>query len=82
MVFSVDGSRCSTEVPLFVGRSLNTIVNLVFADDEGWLVVVDVAVKSFEFLVAMVYVPNITRERERERASFFLWLAPFLYDLK
>ena len=34
---------------LLVGRSLNAIVNLFFTGDGGWLVVVDVAVKSFEF---------------------------------
>ena len=48
VVFLAFGSRCRARVSLLVGRSVNAIVNLVFADDGGRLVVADVAVKSFE----------------------------------
>ena len=67
VVFSVFGSRCSAGVSLLVGCSLNVIVSLVFADDGDRLVVADVAVKSFEFQVVAVYVPNSVGERH----SFF-----------
>ena len=51
---------------LLIRRSLNADVNLVFADDRGWLVVADIAVKSFQ--VAGIYVPNIAVEK----VSFFV----------
>ena len=54
-VFPAYGSRSSAEVSLIVGRSL---VNVVFAGDGGRLVVTDVAVKSFEFRLVVVYAPN------------------------
>ena len=57
VVFSAFGSHCSTGVSLLVGRSLNAIVNLVFAGDRGWLVIADIAVKSFEFQVVAVNAP-------------------------
>ena len=47
VVFSVFGSHYSAGVSLLVGHSLNAIVNLVFADNGGQLVVVDIAIKSF-----------------------------------
>ena len=72
-------SSCSSiGVSLFIGCSLNTDVNLVLADDVGCLVVTKVAVKSFEFKVAMVYAPNLAAQR----VPFFWWLAPFLNDPK
>ena len=76
--FSVFGSRCSTGISLLVERSLNVIVNLVFAGDEGRLVIVDVAVKSFEFRVVAVYASNGVGERR----SFFWQLEPFFDDPK
>ena len=78
MVFSAFGSRCSAEVSLLVGCSLDAIVNLVFADDGGWLIVADVAMKTFEFQVVAVYTPNLPGERR----SNFRWLGPFLDDPK
>ena len=78
VVFSAFGSRCSAGVSLLVGRSLDTIVNLVFADDRGRLIVADVAVKTFELRVVAVYAPNLAGERH----SFFRWLGPFLDDPK
>ena len=63
---------------LLVGRSLNANVNVVYAGDEGRLVVADVAVKSFKFRLVAVYAPNIVAER----VSFFRQLAPFLDDTK
>ena len=57
-VFSAYGSCCSTGISLLIGRSLNAIVDLVFADDKGRLVVADVAVKRFMFWVVTVYAPN------------------------
>ena len=35
VVFSAFGGRYSAEVSLLVGRTLNAIVNLVFAGDRG-----------------------------------------------
>ena len=78
VVFSVFGSRCVARVSLLVGLSLNANVNLVFAGDEGWLVVADIAVKTFKFRVVAVYAPNIVGERR----SFFQRLEPFLDDSK
>ena len=54
------------------------IVNFVFANDGGRLVVADVAVKSFDFRVVTVYTPNIAAER----VFFFQRLALFLDDPK
>ena len=59
---------------MLIGRNLNADVNLVLGDDGGRLIVADVAVKSFEILVAVVYAPNIVAER----VSLFRRLAPFL----
>ena len=78
VVFSAFGSRCSAGVSLLVGCSLNAIVNLVFADDRGLVVVADVSIKSFEFRVVAVYVPNSVGDRH----SFLWWLGPFLDDSK
>ena len=68
----------SAGVSLLVGRSLDADVDVVFAGDGGWLVVVDVAVKSFKFRLVAVYAPNIVEER----VSFYRRLAPFLDDTK
>ena len=59
-VFSAYGSRNSVGVSLLVGRSLDADV---FAGDGDRLVVADVAVKSFEFRLVVVYAPNIHAER-------------------
>ena len=67
IILSAYGSRGRVWVSLLIGRSLNDAVNLVLADDGGRLVVVNVAVKSFEFRVVAVYAPNIAAER----ISFF-----------
>ena len=72
-VFSAYGSRVS----LLFGRSLDADVD-IFAGDGGWLVVADVAVKSFKFRLVAVYASNIAAER----VSFFRRLAPFLDDTK
>ena len=64
--------------PLLVRCSLNAIINLVFAGDGGRLFVADVIVKSFEFRVVAVYVPNCVGER----CSFFQWLELSLNDPK
>ena len=77
-VLSAYCSRSSVGVSLLIGRSLNSYVNLVLADDRGRLVVADVAIKSFVFWVTAVYAPNIAAER----VSFFRWLAPFLDNPK
>ena len=74
VVFSAFGSRYSAGISLLVGRSLNAIVNLIFACDEGRLVVTDVAVKIFEFRVVAVYAPNDVGKRR----SFFRRLEPLL----
>ena len=77
-VFSADGSRSSSGVSLLVGRSLDADVDVVFAGNGDRLVVADVSVKSFEFRLVAVYVPNIAVER----VSFFRRLARFLGDTK
>ena len=77
-VFSAYGSRTSAGVSLLVGHSLDADVDVVFTGDGGWLVVADVAVKSFKFRLVAVYVSNIAAER----VSFFRRLAPFLDDTK
>ena len=63
VVYSAFGSRLSAGVSLLVRRSLDAIVNVVFAGDEGHLLVADVAVKTFDFRIAVVYAPNIAVER-------------------
>ena len=67
VVLSAYGSHSSVRVFLLIGRILNADVNLVLADDGDMLVVANVAVKSFEFRVTVVYASNIAAER----ASFF-----------
>ena len=59
------------------GCNLNVIVNLVFADDGGWLVVVDVALKA-----SISGWLRFMRPILLERVSFFRRLALFLDDLK
>ena len=78
MVFLAFGSHCSAGVSLLIRRSLNAIANLVLADDGGRLVVVDVAVKSFEFRVVAIYHPNSVGEIR----SFFRRFGPFHDDSK
>ena len=78
VVFSALSSHGTAGVSLLVGRSLNAIVNLVFADDGVRLVVADVAVKSSEFQVVAVYAPSCIGERR----SLFRRLGPFLDDPK
>ena len=51
VAFSSYGCCSSAEVSLLVGCSLDADVNVVFAGDEGRLVVGDVAVKSLKFRV-------------------------------
>ena len=57
VVSSAFGSRYGARVTQLVGRSLDAIINLVFADDGGRLVGADVAVKTFEFRIAAVHCP-------------------------
>ena len=68
VVYSAFGSNLSARVSLLVGRSLDAIVNFVFAGDRGRLLVADVTVKTFEFRIAAVYVPDIAVER-----CLFFW---------
>ena len=63
VVYLAFGRRLSTGVSLLVGRSLNAIVNVVFAGDGGRLLVADVAVKTFEFRIAAFHAPNSAAER-------------------
>ena len=71
-VYSAFGSRLGAGVALLDGRSLDAIVNIVFAGDGGRLLVTDVAVKTFEFRIAAVYAPNIAAERRIRRLGSFL----------
>ena len=77
-VFSAYGNRSSARVSLLFGRSFDADVNVVFAGDEGQLVVADVAVKSFKFWLVAIYEPNTAVER----VSFFRQLGPFPDDSK
>ena len=74
VVYSAFGSRFGAGVSLLVGRSLDAIVNVVFAGDGGQLLVADVAVKTFEFRIAAVHVPNSAAERRSylRRLGLFL----------
>ena len=74
VVYSAFGSRLSAGVSLLVGRSLDAIVNFVFAGDEDRLLVADVTVITFEFRIAAVYAPNIAVERR----LFFRRLGSFV----
>ena len=58
MIFSAFGSRCGARVSLLVGHRFDATVNLVFAGDGGRLVMADVAVKTFEFRIAVVHAPS------------------------
>ena len=75
VVYSAFGSHFVAGVSLLVGRSLDAVVNVVFAGDGGRLLVADVAVKTFEFRIAAVHVPNSAAERR----SFLRRLGLFLY---
>ena len=77
-VFSAYSSRSSAGVSLLVRRSIHADVLVVFAGDEGQLLVTDVAVKSFKFRVVVVSAPSIAMERD----SFFHRLESFLDDSK
>ena len=74
VVYSAFGSRFGAGLSLLVGRSLDAIVNVVFAGDRGRLLVADVVVKTFEFRIAAVHVPNSAAERR----SFLRRLGSFL----
>ena len=67
VVLSAFSNHYSAGISMLIKRSLNTIVNLVLADDGDRLVVADVAVKSFAFRMVRVYVTCITGEKR----SFF-----------
>ena len=86
-VFSAYGSCNNAGVSLIVRCSFDADLNVVFAGDGDRLIVADVAVKSFKFLVVAVYAPNIAGERtsfffltvgaiprRSETASFSGWL--------
>ena len=62
-VYSAFGSHLSAGVSLRIGCSLGAIVNVVFAGDGDRLVVADVAAKTYEFRIAVVYAPNSAAER-------------------
>ena len=69
VVYSAFSSRLSAGASLLVGCSLDAIVNVVFAGDGA-----DVAVKTFEFRIAVVYAPKTAAERR----LFFRRLGSFL----
>ena len=58
-VFSAYESCSSNGDLLLVGSSLDADVDVVFAGDDGRLVVADVAVKGFKFRLVAVYAANI-----------------------
>ena len=74
VVYSAFGRHLSAGVSLLVGRSLDAIVNIVFAGDGGRLLVADCCVKTFEFRIAAVHAPCSAAERRR----FFRRLGSFL----
>ena len=69
------GSRLSAGVSLLVRRSFDAIVDVVFAGDGGWLLVADVAMKTFEFPIAAVYLHNSAATRRH-----FLWRLGLFLD--
>ena len=58
-IVSAFGYRFSAGVSLFIGRSLNANVYVVFAGEASCLVEANVALRSFNFRVVAVYSPNI-----------------------
>ena len=74
VVYSAFSSHLSAGVSLLVGYSFDATVDVVFAGDRGRLLVADVAVKTFEFRIAAVHLPNATAERH----SFLRRLGSFL----
>ena len=64
VVYSAFGSHLSTGVSLLVGRSLDAIVNVLFAGDGGRLLVADVAVKTFEFRIAYRFMCPMLLQRD------------------
>ena len=63
---------------VFLAYGSHNAVNVVFTGGDDQLVVADVAFKSFEFRLIVVYASNIAVER----VSLFRRLAPFLDDSK
>ena len=83
VVLSTYRSRSSVGVSLLIECSLNADIDLVLADDGCRLVVADVAVKSFEFRVAVAEAVSgwqFPGGLVAEAVSFFRWLAPFVDD--
>ena len=78
VVLPAYSNHSSVGVFQVVRCSLNTDVNLAFADEGNRLVVADVAIKSFKFGVVAIYAPNIAAEQ----VSFIQQLALFLNDPK
>ena len=65
-------------VSLLVKRSLNAVVNLLYTDTQGRLLVADLSVNGKKFRVATVHAPNSSVERSR----FFRQIEPYLADPK
>ena len=66
-VFSSYGTYQGRGVSLLVKRSLNAVVDVLFTDTDGRLVVADLKVDNSRFRVVSVYAPNTALERR----SFF-----------
>ena len=77
-VFSSYGTTSGRGVTLLVKQSLDAVVNVVFRDEVGRLLVADLSVEEKHFRLVIVHAPcNI-----RKRRNFFAALEPYLTDPK
>ena len=62
-VFSSYGTTKGCGVTLLVKQSLDAVVNVVFRDEEGRLLVADLSVEEKQFRIVIVHAPNNTKKR-------------------
>ena len=76
VVYSAYTASRGAGVSLLVKRSLNAVVNLLYTDTQGRLLVADLSVNGKKFRVATVHAPN----KSVERRTFFRKIEPYLAD--
>ena len=77
-VYSSYGVPSGRGVSLLVKQSLNAVVDVIFRDDNGQLLVADLSVDEKQFRIVTVHAPNNTRKRR----NFLKTLEPYLSDPK
>ena len=77
-VFSSYGIPSGRGVSLLIRQSLEAVVNVVFRDDEGRLLVADLKIDEKQFRIVIVHAPCNTRKRR----NFLTTLEPYLTDPK